>query len=53
MSKKVLAVILSLILTFSVITVPVGAADIVLPETSIENVFNMLVNKRQLVIFFC
>ena len=28
MSKKVLAVILSLILTFSVVAVPVGAADI-------------------------
>ena len=45
MSKKVLAVILSLILTFSVITVPVGAADIVLPETSIENVFNMFIDQ--------
>ncbi len=45
MSKKVLPVILSLILTFSVITVPVGAADIVLPETSIENVFNMFVDQ--------
>ena len=45
MSKKVLAVILSLILTFSVITVPVGAADIVLPETSVENVFNMFIDQ--------
>ncbi len=45
MSKKVLAVVLSLILTFSVITVPVGAADIVLPETSIENVFNMFIDQ--------
>ena len=45
MSKKVLAVILSLILTFSVITVPVGAADIALPETSVENVFNMFIDQ--------
>lgn len=45
MSKKVLAVILSLILTFSVVAVPVGAADIVLPETSVENVFYMFIEK--------
>ncbi len=45
MSKKVMAVILSLILAFSVVAVPVSAADIVLPETSIENVFYMVIEK--------
>lgn len=45
MSKKILAVILSLILVFSAFAVPVSAADITLPETSVENVFEMLVEK--------
>ncbi len=45
MSKKVLAVILSLIMTFSVIAVPAGAADISLPETSFENVINMVIDR--------
>ena len=55
MSKKVLAVILSLILTFSVVAVPVGAADISfddiniedinLENFNIENVFNQLIDK--------
>ncbi|MBR4287048.1 MAG: hypothetical protein IKT55_05015 [Clostridia bacterium] len=45
MSKKVLAVVLSLILVFSAFAVPVSAADITLPETSVENVFEMLIEK--------
>ena len=55
MSKKVLAVILSLILAFSVIAVPVGAADISFDEISvgdinlenfnIENFFNQVIDK--------
>ncbi len=45
MSKKVLAVILSLILAFSVVAVPVGAADIALPETGIENVLNYYLDR--------
>lgn len=45
MSKKVLAVVLSVILAFSVITVPVGAADIALPQTSIENIFNVFIDQ--------
>lgn len=45
MSKKVLAVVLSLILAFSVVAVPVGAADISLPETSIENIFNVFIDQ--------
>lgn len=45
MSKKVLAVILSLIMTFSVVAVPVSAADISLPETSFENVINMVIDR--------
>lgn len=55
MSKKVLAVILSLILTFSVVAVPVGAADASFDEISvgdinlenfnIENFFNQLIDK--------
>ena len=45
MSKKVLAVILSLILCFSAVAVPVGAADISLPETSVENVFNYIIDR--------
>ena len=45
MSKKILAVVLSIILAFSVIAVPAGAADIALPEISIENAFNMFVDQ--------
>ena len=55
MSKKVLAVILSLILTFSVVAVPVGAADISFDSISlgdinlenfnIENFFNQIIDK--------
>ena len=55
MSKKVLAVILSLILAFSVVAVPVGAADISFDDINIEdinienfnieNVFNQLIDK--------
>lgn len=45
MSKKVLAVVLSLILMFSAVAVPVSAAEITLPETSVENVFEMLIEK--------
>ncbi len=45
MSKKILAVILSLILAFSAIAIPASAAEISLPETSVENVFEMFVEK--------
>lgn len=45
MSKKVLAVILSLILAFSVVAVPVSAADISLENFNIENVFNQIIDK--------
>ena len=55
MSKKVLAVILSLILTFSVIAVPAGAADVSFDDINIEeinienfnieNFFNQLIDK--------
>lgn len=45
MSKKVLAVVLSVILTFSAIAVPASAADIKLPATSVENVFEMFVEQ--------
>ena len=55
MSKKVLAVILSLILTFSVVAVPVGAADVSFDDINIEdinienfnieNFFNQLIDK--------
>lgn len=45
MSKKVLAVVLSLILAFSVVAVPVGAAEISLPETSFENALNLFIDK--------
>lgn len=43
MSKKVLAVVLSLILAFSVVAVPVGAADVA--SFNIENVFYTLIDK--------
>ena len=55
MSKKVLAVILSLILAFSVVAVPVGAADVSFDDISIgdinlenfniENFFNQVIDK--------
>ena len=55
MSKKVLAVILSLILTLSVVAVPVGAADISFDDINIEdinlenfnaeNFFNQIIDK--------
>lgn len=46
MSKKVLAVVLSLILAFSVVAVPVGAADADASTSfSIENIFNTLLDK--------
>ncbi len=46
MSKKVLAVILSLILTFSVVSVPASALDLTeIGNYSIENVFNSFVDK--------
>ncbi len=45
MSKKVLAVVLSLILAFSVVAVPVGAADAASPSFNIENIFNTLIDK--------
>lgn len=45
MSKKVLAVILSLVLVFSVVAVPVGAADIQIPQTSATNVLNYFIDK--------
>lgn len=45
MSKKVLAVVLSLILCFSAVAVPVGAADISLPETSVENILNYFIDR--------
>ena len=55
MSKKVLAVILSLILAFSVIAVPAGAADISFDDINIEeinienfnieNFFNQMIDK--------
>lgn len=38
MSKKVLAVVLSLILAFSVIAVPVGAADVSFDDINIEDI---------------
>ena len=38
MSKKVLAVILSLILTFSVVAVPAGAADISFDDINISDI---------------
>ena len=38
MSKKVLAVILSLILAFSVVAVPVGAADISFDSINLEDI---------------
>ncbi len=46
MSKKILAVVLSLILAFSVVAVPVGAADVEFTTAaSTENIFNYLIDK--------
>lgn len=48
MSKKVLAVILSLVLAFSIIAVPVGAAEVTvssIAEFDIENAFNTFIDK--------
>lgn len=45
MSKKVLAVVLSLILAFSVVAVPVGAADASIADFNIENIFNTIIDK--------
>ncbi len=45
MSKKVLAVVLSLILAFSIVAVPVGAADVAVADFNIENVFNTFIDK--------
>ena len=46
MSKKILAVVLSLILAFSVFTVPASALEVsALGNISIENVFNSLIDK--------
>ena len=43
MSKKVLAIVLSLIIAFSAIAVPVSAADVA--SFNIENIFNTLIDK--------
>lgn len=43
MSKKILAVLLSVIIAMSVIAVPVGAADA--SGTSFENIFNVIIDK--------
>ncbi len=46
MSKKILAVVLSLIIAFSIVAVPVGAADVEFTTAaSTENVFNYLIDK--------
>ncbi len=42
MSKKVLAVVLSLIIAFSIVAVPVGAAD---ASESVGNIFNVVIEK--------
>ncbi len=43
MSKKILAVVLSLIIAFSIVAVPVGAADA--GSSSVENIFNIVIEK--------
>ncbi|MBE6796054.1 MAG: hypothetical protein E7533_05660 [Ruminococcaceae bacterium] len=43
MSKKVLAIVLSLIIAFSAVAVPVSAADVA--SFNIENIFNTLIDK--------
>lgn len=45
MSKKLLAIILALIIALSVVAVPVAAAGIALPNTSLENVLYMIIDK--------
>ncbi len=47
MSKKIMAVLLSLIIAFSVIAVPVGAADVefIAGATDVGNIFNLLLDK--------
>lgn len=46
MTKKVLAVVLSLVLAFSVVAVPVSAADVsAVSDFNIENVFNTVLDK--------
>lgn len=45
MSKKILAVVLSLILAFSVVAVPVGAADVEFTTVSAENIINVVLDK--------
>ncbi len=45
MSKKILAVILSLILVFSAVSVPASAASILGDNFSIENTFNTIIDK--------
>lgn len=46
MSKKILAVLLSLILAFSVITVPASALDVsALANVNVESVFNALIDR--------
>ena len=47
MSKKIMAVILSLILAFSIVAVPVGAADVefIAADVEVGNIFNYLIDK--------
>lgn len=47
MSKKIMAVLLSLILAFSIVAVPVGAADVEFTTGAVEvgNIFNYLIDK--------
>ncbi len=45
MSKKILAVILSLIIAFSIVAVPVGAADAESSGINVENIFNIVIEK--------
>ena len=47
MSKKILAVLLSLILALSIVAVPVGAADIqfAAADINVENIFNVILDK--------
>ncbi len=45
MSKKILAVLLSVIIAFSIVAVPVGAADAESSGVNIENIFNIVIEK--------
>lgn len=45
MSKKLIAILLAVILSVSVVAVPVAAAGVTLPNTSIENMFYMLIDR--------